>query len=243
VRLAQVGDREGAASQPVLQHQHAVDELLGHRCAGLVVIGSHPGHAGMRALSRRAVVPVVGVGSGKRNAYYDVIRSSGDNGIDEMVTYLAEAGHRCIAYVDPAAMPSAARRRRGYDRAADRLGLSADVLSVPGRYRRGDYFEEAGATAARRLLEREELPTAVVAPNDHTAVGLLQILLRAGIRVRRTSRSPDSTTHPSRVSPRWTSLPSARTQRSWAPQPSRPRSGGSAAMPTSRPRPSWRRSW
>lgn len=161
----------------------AVDELLGHRCAGLVVIGSHLDHAGLRALSRRASVPVVDVGYGKRNAHYDVVRSSGDKGIDDMVTHLAEIGHRRIAYVDPAAMPAAALRRRGYDRAAERLGLTADVLPVPGRYRRGDYFEEAGAAAARRLLERKELPTAVVAPNDHAAVGVLQILLRAGVRV------------------------------------------------------------
>ncbi|WP_034213391.1 LacI family DNA-binding transcriptional regulator [Actinoplanes subtropicus] len=161
----------------------AADELLGHRCAGLVVIGSHLGHAGMRALSRRAVVPVVDVGSRMRNADYDVVRSSGDRGIDDMVTYLAETGHRQIAYVDPAAMPASAVRRKGYDRATERLGLAADVLSVPGRYRRGDYFEEAGAAAARQLLERAELPTAVVTPNDHTAVGVLQILLRAGVRI------------------------------------------------------------
>jgi DNA-binding LacI/PurR family transcriptional regulator len=32
-------------------------------------------------------------------------------------------------------------------------------------------------------LLQGELPTAVVAPNDHTAVGLLQILVRNGIRV------------------------------------------------------------
>jgi DNA-binding LacI/PurR family transcriptional regulator len=161
----------------------AVDELLGHRCAGLVVIGSHLGHSGMRALSRRAVVPVVDVGSGRSNPYYDVVRSSGDNGIDDMVSYLTGAGHRRIAYVDPAAMPPAALRRRGYHRAVDRLGLAADVLPVPGKYRRVDYFEEAGAVAARRLLDRDELPTAVVAPNDHAAVGLLQTLLRAGVRV------------------------------------------------------------
>jgi DNA-binding LacI/PurR family transcriptional regulator len=80
-------------------------------------------------------------------------------------------------------MPAAALRRRGYDRAAARLGLHVDVVTGPGQYIEGDYFEEAGATAARLLLRRDELPTAVVAPNDHTAVGLLQIFLRYGVRV------------------------------------------------------------
>jgi len=161
----------------------AVEELLGHRCAGLIVIGSPLSQAGLRAVSQRSPVPVVDVGYGRRNAHYDVVRSAGDVGIDDMVTYLAWLGHRRITYVDPSAMPTAALRRRGYVRATGRLDLPADVLAVPGEYTRGDYFEEVGSAAARILLRRDELPTAVVAPNDHTAVGLLQILLRAGVRV------------------------------------------------------------
>lgn len=161
----------------------AVEELLGHRCAALIVIGSDLDHKGLLAVTRRSPVPVVEVGYGRRNAYYDVVRSSGDKGIAAVVTYLAELGHRQIAYVDPAAMPPAALRRRGYERATNRLGLAADVLSMTGDYTKGDYFEEAGSAAARMLLERGKLPTAVIAPNDHTAVGLLQILVRNGVMV------------------------------------------------------------
>jgi DNA-binding LacI/PurR family transcriptional regulator len=161
----------------------AVEELLGHRCAAVIVIGSNLDHAGLRAVTERSPVPVVGVGYGRRNACYDVVRSSGDKGIGEIVTYLAQLGHRQITYVDAAAMPPATLRRRGYDRATGRLGLRADVLSVPGDYTTGTYFEEVGSAAARILLRRAELPTAVVAPNDHTAVGLLQVLVRNGVRV------------------------------------------------------------
>lgn len=161
----------------------AVEELLGHRCAALIVIGSNLDHAGLREISRRSPVPVVGVGCGRRNASYDVVRSSGDRGIAEAVTYLAGLGHQRIAYVDPAAMPSAALRRRGYDQAVDRLGLAPDVLTMTGDYTRADYFEEAGSAAARMLLRRAEPPTAVVVANDHTATGLLQILVRNGVRV------------------------------------------------------------
>jgi DNA-binding LacI/PurR family transcriptional regulator len=161
----------------------AVEDLLGHRCAALIVIGSTLDHAGLRAVSERSPVPVVGVGSGRRNAYYDVVRSSGDEGIAEVVTYLAELGHRQISFVDPAAMPAAALRRRGYEQARERFGLTPDVLLMQGDYTKPAFFEEAGAAAARILLQRPELPTAVVAPNDHTAVGLLQILVRNGVRI------------------------------------------------------------
>jgi DNA-binding LacI/PurR family transcriptional regulator len=161
----------------------AVEELLGHRCAALIIIGSNLDHAGLRAVSERSPVPVVDVGSGRRNPHYDVVRSSGDKGIAAVVAHLVELGHRQITYVDPAAMPAAPLRRRGYERSIGRLGVEADVLTMTGDYTRGDYFEEAGAAAARLLLARATPPTAVVAPNDHTAVGVLQVLVRSGVRV------------------------------------------------------------
>ncbi|MEV0283150.1 LacI family DNA-binding transcriptional regulator [Kribbella sp. NPDC050820] len=161
----------------------AVDELLGHRCAALIVIGSDLDHSGLRSLAERSLVPVVDVGQGKRNQYYDIVRSSGDKGIEELVDHLAELGHRVVTYVDPSAMPAGALRRRGYERAMKRHGLPTDILSMPGDYTAGNYFEEAGSTAAHQLLRRRKLPTAVVAPNDDTAVGLLHTLVRNGVRV------------------------------------------------------------
>jgi DNA-binding LacI/PurR family transcriptional regulator len=160
-----------------------VEELLGHRCAALIVIGSNLDHAGLRAVTERSPVPVVDVGSGRRNTFYDVVRSSGDKGIVQAVTHLVELGHREVTYVDPASMPPGGLRRRGYVRSVKRFGLTADVLSMTGDYTTWDYFEEAGSAAARLLLQRDTLPTAVVAPNDHMAVGLLQILVRNGVRI------------------------------------------------------------
>jgi DNA-binding LacI/PurR family transcriptional regulator len=161
----------------------AVEELLGHRCAALILIGSNLPHAGLRAVAERSLVPVVDVGYGRRNQFYDVVRSSGDKGIARLVEYLAELGHRQITYVDPAAMPPGSLRRRGYERAVKELELSPDIVSVPGDYTEASYFEEVGTAAGRNLLDRTELPTAVVAPNDQAAVGLLNTLIRKGVRV------------------------------------------------------------
>ena len=149
----------------------------------LIVIGSNLDHAGLRAMSERSPVPVVDVGYGRRNTFYDVVRSSGDKGIVQAVTHLVELGHREITFVDPASMPAAALRRRGYARSIKRFDLTSDVLTMTGDYTTWDYFEEAGSAAAHQLLQRDRLPTAVVAPNDHTAVGLLQILVRNGVRI------------------------------------------------------------
>jgi DNA-binding LacI/PurR family transcriptional regulator len=43
--------------------------------------------------------------------------------------------------------------------------------------------EAAGAAAARIMLADAELPTAVIAANDRCAIGLLDVFLRAGVRV------------------------------------------------------------
>lgn len=163
--------------------QTCVEELVGHRCAALIVIGSDLKHAGLSRIADRCSMPVVDVGYGRRNDAYDVVRSSGDVGIEEMVDALVGVGHREIAYVDARSMPSAALRRRGYQTGMSAHGLTADILAMTGDYRIGGYFEETGASAAKELLERPALPTAVVVPNDNAAVGLLQTLVRSGVRV------------------------------------------------------------
>jgi DNA-binding LacI/PurR family transcriptional regulator len=161
----------------------AVHELVGHRCAALILIGSDLDHQGILSIAQGSQVPVVDVGYGKRNDTYDVVRSAGDKGIADMVAYVAGLGHQKIAFLDPASMPMAPLRRRGYTRAMKRLGLTADVVSEPGDYTTTNYFEEAGASVARTLLQRAELPTALVSSNDQAAAGFLQLMGRAGVRI------------------------------------------------------------
>ncbi len=156
----------------------AVDELLGYRCAGLVVIGSDLTLAQLRLLANRAPVPLVVVGSGRRNRDFDVVRSAGDEGVALCVRHLAELGHRDISYVHAASMPPAPLRLAGYLRTAAALHLPQDVIALDG-----DYTEESGAAAARRLLGRRRLPTAIVTGNDQAAVGLILTLARAGVSV------------------------------------------------------------
>lgn len=157
----------------------AVDELLGYRCAALIVIGSDLSDAAMRTLARRAKVPVVVIGAGVPNSAYDVVRSAGETGTALMVDHLVGLGHRRVAYVHAGTMSSAEPRRQGYLAAMAAVGLEADVVEVPGE----DYTEEAGASATRLLLRRPLLPTAVVAGNDQQAFGVMTVLARAGVSV------------------------------------------------------------
>ncbi len=69
-------------------------------------------------------------------------------------------------------------RRRGYQGAMRRHRLGSHVQVVEG-----DPGEAAGARAARTLLASDVPPTAVVAYNDASAVGVLDALLRSGVDV------------------------------------------------------------
>ena len=75
-------------------------------------------------------------------------------------------------------MSSATLRYRGYTDAMRRRKLPRLTIAIDS-----GYLEEAGSQAARTLLQKESLPTAVVTANDHCAVGLIDTLLRAGVRV------------------------------------------------------------
>lgn len=159
--------------------QRAVEELLGYRCAAIIVIGSNLATTQMRALAERAKVPLVAVGAGARNTAFDVVRSAGDAGISLAVQHLVELGHRRIAYVHCASMPPAALRLKGYVRAVGGADLDVDIVAPSGP----DYTEESGAVAGRQLLDRTALPTAIVTGNDQQAVGVMQVLARAGVAI------------------------------------------------------------
>ncbi len=168
-----------SAQTPTRSTQQAVDELLTYRCAGLVLISPALEDEQVRAVAAKSQVPVVTVGLGEPNPAYDVVVSAGDTGMELLTRHLAGLGHRDTIYVDTPGMPPASLRRQGYLRAAGEAGLTPHVLAVAGT----DYTEEAGAQAGRRLLERPALPTAVLASNDQVAVGVLQVLSRAGVRI------------------------------------------------------------
>lgn len=166
------------ATTPTRNSMQAVEELLGYRCAAVIVIGSDLGQRELRSLAHRANVPLVAVGSGRANRTYDVVRSAGDDGISLCVSHLVDLGHQRITYVHGSSMPPASVRLQGYLRAVQGASLRQDVIELVG-----DYTEECGALAAKRLLRRRSMPTAVVMGNDQAAVGLMLTMVRAGVSV------------------------------------------------------------
>ena len=89
-----------------------VDELLGYRCAGLIVVGPELHARDLEPLAKE--VAVVEVGRGVTRGPVDVIRNDDAIGTHQAVDHLVALGHRAIAYVDGGANPGAQDRRAGY---------------------------------------------------------------------------------------------------------------------------------
>ncbi|MGA6161852.1 LacI family DNA-binding transcriptional regulator [Amycolatopsis magusensis] len=98
--------------------------------------------------------------------------------IDEVLDYLAALGHRRIVRVaGPREFMHTRVRSEAFERAAERLGFeSAEVVYT-------DYSDEAGASAARRVLVSRRPPTALVFDNDVMAVAALGVAHELGISV------------------------------------------------------------
>jgi DNA-binding LacI/PurR family transcriptional regulator len=98
--------------------------------------------------------------------------------------HLLQLGHRRIAFVggDPAdqfGFPVAPDRQLGYERALRSCAIPPDpCLSVPAAF-----TVDGGMDAATELVARPHRPTAVVAWSDELAMGVLNAVRGAGLRV------------------------------------------------------------
>ena len=94
--------------------------------------------------------------------------------------HLISLGHRRIAHLRGRTdLESAQERERGYRSALDAAGISYDpALVADGGYRAAD--STAGANA---ILDLPDTPTAVFAANDLSAIEMMRIATKRGLRV------------------------------------------------------------
>jgi len=149
------------------------------RVDGLIVLSPD---VDAQALRRNLpdTLPVVLLDTPVEGADLDAINLDNHGGAFAMTRHLAGLGHRRIAFIrGPEENADARERRRGYRDALRAAGIApAAALEIPG-----DFSEEAGFAAGRRLLALDPRPTAVFAANDSMAIGCLFALREAGVEV------------------------------------------------------------
>jgi DNA-binding LacI/PurR family transcriptional regulator len=158
--------------------QEAAERMMEHNVRGVAIMTSEISLRLIHELARRRIAvtfldlaPVRGHVSKLRIDYF--------SGMKQIVEYLYKSGHRRIAFVaGRPKLKSNVARLQAYEKCMSDLGLQTGPV-IPGDLR----FEgglAAGLTIAKMSAPR---PTAVMAVNDLTAVGVIKGLLKGGLRV------------------------------------------------------------
>ncbi len=153
----------------------AIDTMLQHRVDGMMLISPRLSTAHIMAVGRQA--PLVVIGRVIDSPSVDSIMADERLGSLAALRHLAALGHRNIVHIDGGRGAGAEPRRAGYIHAMSELALGEPDL-VPG-----DFTEMSGVHAAMSLLQRPALPTAIFASNDMVAIGVMDTLSDAGVRV------------------------------------------------------------
>ena len=117
-----------------------------------------------------------------RIVYYDVPNVVTDEikAMEIAMDYLLDHGHRKIAVIEGLqGVDSTRHRHRGWRNSMINHGLDPDILHMEI----GDYRYASGYRAAKRILSREEKPTAILCFNDEMAFGARAAIYEAGLSV------------------------------------------------------------
>lgn len=102
------------------------------------------------------------------------------SGMRAAVDHLLDLGHRDIALVLGQPVRPSRERQRGLEEAFAQRGMPATYKVVPG-----EMTSRHGRAAARKLLDRRQPPTAIIAGGNQILVGTLHELVERGVAVGR----------------------------------------------------------
>jgi len=127
-------------------------------------------------------IPVLLVDFEIKRKMYPAVLIDNRGGAHAAVTHLLSLGHRDIAFVGAdIEHPSLAERLMGYRETLVDAGIAP--LAAFAETSEPDSISACGARAMARLLSRRPLPTAVFAANDAMAIGCIQEIRKAGLRI------------------------------------------------------------
>src|SRR5216683_829756 len=157
--------------------RQAAERMMEHNVRGVAVMTSEISLKLIHELARRKIA-VSFLDLAPVRGYMSNLRIDYASGVEQIVQYLYENGHQRIAFVaGRPGLKSNAVRLEAYERSMRNLGLE------PGPVLPGDLRFEGGLEAGRAIAQLHPRPTAVMAVNDLTAVGVIKGLMKSGCRV------------------------------------------------------------
>ncbi|MGO3884800.1 MAG: LacI family DNA-binding transcriptional regulator [Mycetocola sp.] len=153
--------------------EQAVNALLAERPEAIVLLGSTLDATGLRTVTDAAPTVVLARDGG---GVVDAVHTNDLLGGKRASEHLASLGHTAITYLHGGSVAGAQERLAGVHEAAAAAGIAVTVVTAGNT-------EESGVAAASQILAGDDLPSAIFAFNDRCAFGVLDVLLRAGLRV------------------------------------------------------------
>ncbi|MCI2417843.1 LacI family transcriptional regulator [Saccharopolyspora sp. K220] len=130
------------------------------------------------ALLRELGTPAVFFGTAEPMAGIPVLRVDENDVVSSAIEHLTGLGHRRIGHVQgPPELRHTVRR----EEVLNRIVRESPGLAVS--HERGEYTEEGGVRATRRLLATPNPPTAIIYDNDVMAVAAVVHAVELGIRI------------------------------------------------------------
>jgi DNA-binding LacI/PurR family transcriptional regulator len=152
----------------------ALETFIDFRVDGIILTGARvPAPVIERAA---ASTPIVVVSRPMQSAAIDTINNDDRLGATLAIEHLIGLGHRHIWHIDGGRGAGAAQRRTGYETTMRKHGLEPHVLA-------GAFTESSGVKAAQRALRSGRPVTAIFAGNDLSALGALDTIDEAGLKV------------------------------------------------------------
>lgn len=171
----------------VLGHAHqSADEavalwsiLEARHCDAILFLGDLRDRPDLIEDLQSTRIPVVALWHGARGGAIPTVGVDNEAGVAQVMDHLVALGHRRIAFAGPKRLGDISEREAAYTAALARHGLVA----------RPEYMQEVGnsfdggAAALDALMDLAQPPSAIVAPTDVLAIGMLHAAHRRGLRV------------------------------------------------------------
>ena len=102
------------------------------------------------------------------------------SGVEELVHYVYQKGHRKIAFLHGERTTVTQNRLTGFYRACEELGLE-----IPEEYIKECVYHDPDrcAQATREILELPERPTCILFPDDYSYIGGMNVINEMGLRI------------------------------------------------------------
>lgn len=160
------------------EEQRYLRMIVQKRVDGVLLVPAMAGGETLQVVHQHEV-PVVVLDRRASDPNVDVVRCDSEGGAYQLGKLLVSLGHRVFAtLVGPAGVSTADDRVAGFQRALDEGGVHAS-----SRVYRGGLTIASGRQMTLQAIAAPERPTALFAANNFLAIGALNALREAGVRV------------------------------------------------------------